>query len=82
MGRIYFFLKPVGHLGLTAVTFLVSLPFAQMIVDFLEVGVFFVVSLSLVSGFVMATAEIESMTDVLCCIFALIVGLEKVKFVA
>jgi hypothetical protein len=31
----YFFLYPVGHLGLTAVTFLFNFPFTQVIVDFL-----------------------------------------------
>ncbi|CAB4338666.1 unannotated protein [freshwater metagenome] len=30
----YFFLYPVGHLGLTAVTFLISLPFTHLIVVF------------------------------------------------
>jgi hypothetical protein len=32
----YFFLYPAGHLGLTAVTFLVSLPLTQEIVIFFE----------------------------------------------
>ena len=31
---LYFFLYPAGHLGLAAVTFLVTLPLVQMIVDF------------------------------------------------
>ena len=30
----YFFLYPAGHLGFTAVTFLVTLPFIQVIVVF------------------------------------------------
>ena len=30
----YFFLNPAGHLGLTAFTFFVNLPFTQVIVDF------------------------------------------------
>jgi hypothetical protein len=33
-GATYFFLYPVGHLGPTAVTFLVSLPLTQVIVLF------------------------------------------------
>jgi hypothetical protein len=35
VGGLYFFLYPEGHLGLTAVTFLVTLPLMQVIVDFL-----------------------------------------------
>jgi hypothetical protein len=30
----YFFLYPAGHFGFSAVTFLVSLPLKQVIVDF------------------------------------------------
>jgi uncharacterized membrane protein len=36
----YFFLKPVGHLGGVPVTFLVVLPFTQVIVDFFGATVF------------------------------------------
>jgi len=34
----YFFLYPLGHFGFTAVTFLVNLPFRQVIVDFFLVA--------------------------------------------
>ena len=35
-GGLYFFLYPAGHLGLTAVTFLVTLPLMQVMVVFLS----------------------------------------------
>jgi hypothetical protein len=35
MGESYFFLYPVGHFGLTEVTFLLNLPLRQVIVVFL-----------------------------------------------
>jgi hypothetical protein len=35
----HFFLYPVGHFGLTAVTFLVALPFTQVIVDFFAMAI-------------------------------------------
>ena len=35
-GGLYFFLYPAGHLGLTAVTFLVTLPLVQVIVEVLS----------------------------------------------
>ena len=37
MVKYYFFLNPVGHFGLTAVTFLVLFPFMQVIVFFVAV---------------------------------------------
>jgi hypothetical protein len=36
----HFFLKPAGHLGETAVTFLVVLPFTQVMLVFLAATVF------------------------------------------
>ena len=36
----YFFLKPAGHFGLTAVTFLISFPLTQMIVVFFREAAF------------------------------------------
>ncbi len=35
----YFFLYPLGHLGFTVVTFLVNLPFMQVIVVLFDDGV-------------------------------------------
>jgi hypothetical protein len=48
----YFFLYPVGHLGFTAVTFLVSLPFVQSIVILLGLatGTEVCVSFTLIVG--------------------------------
>jgi hypothetical protein len=78
----YFFLYPAGHLGLTAFTFLVSLPLTQVIDDFLELDTLVATGLAIDSGLLITTTVLESMFDVCCRIFALIVGLEKVKFVA
>lgn len=38
MVQLYLLLKPLGHLGFTAVTFLVVLPFTQVIVNFFAAG--------------------------------------------
>ena len=66
----YFFLYPFGHAGLVAVTFLLVLPLMQ-VMDFLAIGAGLVVACAVACG---AGAS--------CVNFTLIVGDEKVKFLA
>jgi hypothetical protein len=76
----YFFLYPAGHLGDTEVTFLVVLPFTQTIEDFLAAATGAAAD-ALGVGVGVTFIE-ETLVEVCSKIFAFIVGLEKVKFVA
>jgi len=69
---LYFFLNPAGHLGLTAVTFLIVFPLTQEIVDFFTTGVGVGVAVGVGVGVgVGRTLGISSLT--------LICGVENVK---
>lgn len=69
-----FFLYPVGHFGLIALTFLIVLPLTQVIETF-EIA-------TLVEAGVVDGETVEAGSDVFWVSFTLIVGSEKVKLAA
>ena len=62
----YFFLKPAGHFGLTAFTFFITLPLAQVIVFWTGTGLIVAVGVGVTSTFS-------------CSSLTVIFGLEKVN---